>query len=359
MAEPSVAFPIITVSGSPYECGKQYGEAVADLIHQNLNTYLRLFEHAPRLTREAAAAKARSFIPTIEQFNPEFLDEMQGIADGAGLILDDVLMLNTRTELLFNTGQHECTSLAVLPPASSGNVWLAQNWDWYTAMLPYVMVLRVEQDGKPALTMLVEAGQIGKAGFNDSGVGLCINWLEVNYQQHGVPLLMLCREVLNQSEIGSAIDAVYRRPRASAGNFLIAHSSGFAIDLEMTPDDVDYIEPEGGILVHSNHYVSPRLRPFDNSFRHQNGDSIVRRQRVTNFLRRESGHIDRNIIYRIQSDTSCGYSSVCIPPRRHEHEMVQWSTLARITMNLSTLEFEIATGSSIETPYTALSGELE
>ena len=57
---------------------------------------------------------------------PAYHEEMQGIADGAGRELLDIVALNVRTEINFGLFSDGCTALAW---HTEKHAWLAQNWD--------------------------------------------------------------------------------------------------------------------------------------------------------------------------------------------------------------------------------------
>jgi isopenicillin-N N-acyltransferase like protein len=334
-------FPIIDVTGTLQECGQQYGQTAAALIQHNIKAYGKLFQFHANLNREAALQKAEQLIPAIEATNPDLIVEMQGVADGAGVSLNEIVMLNARTELLATVPLRECTSIAALPPATSGDVWLAQNWDWLHITHSSICILKISQPNKPKIMMVVEAGQIGKMGMNDAGLGLCLNWLQADHQRVGVPVLLLCREILNSAHLDTAINAIYLAKRASAANFLIAYKEPFAIDLETTPNDVDFLEPSGGILIHTNHFITRRFRAIDNGLRDAGGSSLIRRQRAQYRLEQEST-VDIDAINRTLDDTICGAPSCFLSPRRQRHKLDQSLTLARISMNLSTGEMHVS-----------------
>ena len=336
----TTTFPIIETQGTPYQCGRQYGQAAASLIRENISAYLQLIQHHADLDREAALDKAKRFPPVIEEYNADLLAEMRGVADGAEVSLAEIVMLNCRTELLSTVPLQECTAVAAIPPASK-DVVLAQNWDWFKATYSSVLVLKTQQPNRPAITMLVEAGQIGKMGMNDAGLALCLNWLQADYQRIGVPVLLLCREILNNAHVDTAINAVYQCQRASAANFLITYAGGFAVDLETTPDDVDFLEPTNGILIHTNHFITPRFRAIDHGLRDGGGSSLVRRQRTEALLTGERT-ITAEVIAQVLEDVTCGPLSCYLSPRTDKPELERSFTLARILMNLSTGEMQIA-----------------
>lgn len=337
----NTTFSIIETQGTAYECGQQYGRAAASLIRENIDTYYQLIHYRANLDRQAALEKAEMFIPVIEAYNPDLVAEMRGVAEGAGVSLVEIVMLNCRTEMLSTVPLQECTAISAMPPATSGNVFLAQNWDWLTATYSSVLVLKTQQPDKPAITMLVEAGQIGKMGMNDAGLGLCLNWLQADHQRIGMPVLLLCREILNSAHIDTALNAVYQCKRASAANFLITYAGGFAIDLETTPNDVDFLEPKDGLLIHTNHFITPRFRVIDEGLRDGGGSSLVRRQRAEILLAATS-ETDEDTISQVLEDVTCGPLSCYMSPRTDKPELEQSFTLARILMNLSAGEMQIS-----------------
>ena len=128
-------FPRVRVSGTALERGRQYGDQAAERIRRNVNVYRAVFEHYAGWDWSTVVEHAASYEPAIEAYRPHFLDEMRGIAEGAGLPYIHVLALNVRTEIMFaavaRAAAQECTALVVLPEASSdGHTLVAQNWDW-------------------------------------------------------------------------------------------------------------------------------------------------------------------------------------------------------------------------------------
>lgn len=71
-------------------------------------------------------SNALDFEDTIQQHWPDYLEEMRGIAEGAGKTLADIIALNVRTEINFGLFSDGCTALSWLHKDAS---ILAQNWD--------------------------------------------------------------------------------------------------------------------------------------------------------------------------------------------------------------------------------------
>src|SRR5262245_58878265 len=122
-------FPFIEVGGPPRERGRQYGEQAAARIKRGIEHYSAQLELA-KLHWKHVAAIGTQFGPSIASFDSSYPEEMQGIAEGAGVEYAAVVMLNARTEVLkiAQRRQHgeggvflesdECTGVVVLPAAT-------------------------------------------------------------------------------------------------------------------------------------------------------------------------------------------------------------------------------------------------
>ena len=98
MVEP---FPLIEISGPPHERGKQYGRQAADRIRKGTSHY---FSQLKELSLDAAgvAGLVRDYLPVIEAFEPTYIEEMHGIAEGAGLngAVERIIQKSDRGEML-------------------------------------------------------------------------------------------------------------------------------------------------------------------------------------------------------------------------------------------------------------------
>src|SRR5271170_5938321 len=136
-------FPLIDLAGPPRERGRMYGAAAAARIHRSAEIYLTAFEKQ-HLGAARVRALVDTIIPIIDRFEPAYLEEMRGIAEGAHCPLEHIVVVNARTELLAeasraaSSGPREapdpvdgCTGAVVLPEATTdGKLLHGQNWDW-------------------------------------------------------------------------------------------------------------------------------------------------------------------------------------------------------------------------------------
>jgi hypothetical protein len=92
-------FPIIEVSGSAHERGRMHGEIARERVVRSLSHYAHLFEFCG-IGWDEARRRAGAYRNAIGALDASLLEEIDGIAAGAGRKPDEILALNARTELL-------------------------------------------------------------------------------------------------------------------------------------------------------------------------------------------------------------------------------------------------------------------
>lgn len=266
---------VIRCSGTPYEIGFTHGSYAADEIHGNIAIYADFFKDRANLSWAQARERAANFIPILAAHYPDILDEMRGIAEGAGkgLTLEDILTLNARSELGLTNFSDGCTSLS--QRGSSGNIFLAQNWDWLETLL---IVLHIRPNNSPLeMKFMSEAGLVGKIGLNSAGVGTLLNGILAGALcKDKFPIHVMLRRILQfASTLDEAVATINKYGIASTANIVIADKQGNAGSIECSPHGNAVIPMqthEFPFVGHTNHLYSPdrpaaaKDHPEDNSF---------------------------------------------------------------------------------------------
>ena len=91
----------VRVEGSSYQRGRQYGRQAATRVRLSVQAYQQTFAHYAGWDWPAVRREAARFEAPIGSVMPAYLEELRGIADGAGLDLADVLAINVRTEVMY------------------------------------------------------------------------------------------------------------------------------------------------------------------------------------------------------------------------------------------------------------------
>jgi isopenicillin-N N-acyltransferase like protein len=358
------AIPRVRVEGTGYERGRQYGAQARDRVHLSVQAYQRVFAHYagwdwPRVRREAAKFEA-----PVADFRPAYLEEMRGIARGAGIDLADVLAINVRTEVMYAgkarqapLAPAECSAFAVVPVPGQGPAatLVGQNWDWLLHSAQTLVVLEARQDAGPDFVTVVEAGLLAKVGLNAAGLGLVTNALvtDADTGEAGLPYHVLLRALLDCATVTEALTVLQAGVRSSSANYLIAHSSGAALDVEAAPGDFTRLYPllgDHGVLLHTNHFLSPRLHPVDLSLWAM-PDSAVRLQRLRAGVPRPPALGDFRALLADHADYPHG---ICSHPDPREHPCEQGATIASVLMDLNARQLWVAAGNPCQAPYQRL-----
>jgi isopenicillin-N N-acyltransferase-like protein len=363
------------VSGGARERGRQYGEQTRERVRRSVEAYSAIFDYYAHIGWEAARAEAAPFAAAIEAYGPKYLDELRGIAEGAGLDLDDVLALDLRTEIMFAhraSGSSEtaaardgCSSVAVLPRASAnGHTLLGQNWDWLIHSWDTTIVLEAEQHEGPDFVTVVEAGLLAKTGMNAAGLGLVTNTVvsDRDVGALGVPYHVCLRSLLDAESITDALARLQRATRSSSANYLLASAEGLAVNVESTPGDATHLlfdQPLDGLLTHSNHFVSPRFDGLDTGLALM-PDSFFRLQRLNETLRdgaagtEPAAGVALEHLQRAFSDHAGHPYGVCSHPDPATPPVDQAATIASLVMDLDERILWLADGNPCEAPYREL-----
>ena len=351
MTEPC---PLIEVSGPPRERGRSYGAQAAGRIARGVEHY------GGQLARLGAGSSeirhwVYDYLPVIERFDPAYVDEMRGIAEGADRAFEDIVLLNARTEILklgerpdlraALVGDEGCTAAVALPVATADGVMIqAQNWDWKAECAETAVVLRIRREDGPDILTFTEAGGLARSGLNAAGIAVAANYLQSDrdYRRLGVPLALIRRKALEQTHLALAFHAVSVTPKSAANNMIVGHGDGVVIDFECAPDETFRVQPENGLLVHANHFVSPiALAKLKDTGIAETPDSLYRDTRVRDLLEPKIGVITADDVKSALLDDFQSPWSVCRPVRPNL-QGVETATVAMIVMRPALGEMEVA-----------------
>ncbi|GFJ90111.1 C45 family autoproteolytic acyltransferase/hydolase [Phytohabitans rumicis] len=261
----ALPLPLISVTGTPAECGAAYGAATAALVGANVDLYLQRFRDQAGLDATAVRISGAAFRRSAHELLPRVAAMLDGVAEGAGANAEELYAINGRTELIYGSRRDGgCTSAGVLGThTATGTLLLGQNWDWHPAQREAMVVLATRDERGLAVITLAEAGMLAKAGLNSAGLGVCLNMLGTDRdgpREGVVPYHVLLRAVLETDHLGAATRVACRTPRGASLNLLLGQAAaggGEILDLEVVPGDVGWLHPVDGYVTHANHLETP------------------------------------------------------------------------------------------------------
>lgn len=360
------AFPLVRVAAAdPRERGRIIGEETRDRVAESVAIYEETFDHYTGLGWDEVKVLAGEFADPIAAYDPAMLLELEGIAEGAGLDLGDVLAINARSEIMFGlsvTPPPECTVFFAADGATAdGHVLLGQNWDWRPRTAETVMIFEVDQGPElPAYFTVAEAGMLGKTGFNEHGIGLTVNAL-ISDHDLGEPLLPMhavVRGILNSTTVEEAVAAVVRARRGASITYTVAGANGVGIAMETGPGGVEavrFVHPDDGLIFHTNHFTCSV--PFRDVGIEAWADTVERLETIEGFLGCRRGTIDLDVAKEALSDERNHPDSISRFVNPNDHPVRQAATVTSVVMDLTARRAEVTAGPPSANDYVPMTPE--
>jgi isopenicillin-N N-acyltransferase like protein len=233
---------VLHVKGDPYQMGYQQGALLRDDIREGVRFLFDVkakqmtFELGgvkmldPKQVIKGIAARQRKFVPE------RYFDERRGIADGAGMNVQDIVVANFIPELF------HCSGFALSGSATKdGTLYhgriLDYGCDW--RLQEHAVLTVAEPRGKIPFVNVTYAGFIGSVtGMNADRVSIGEMGGRGMGHWDGVPMALLVRMVLEEADTLDRAIAVFRdHPRTCEYYFVIADGkTGKAVGMEASWD---------------------------------------------------------------------------------------------------------------------------
>jgi isopenicillin-N N-acyltransferase-like protein len=341
-------------SGGAYERGYQYGTKFSQNIDEMLNRSYQFYNTIGRLPKDKILKVAGKFIPYIQEYSNEIAEELRGIAEGSGKMLEEITLLTAFNEMQFYYGfvfarsaiygkLIGCTSFCATSEATKdGETYICQNNDG--SLSPnfdeYNFLMKSKTDSGVEFLTLTIMGTPSFIGLNSKGIALCINAVSDGEYRIGVPFAVITREILGSKTLGDAVNAVIRADRGTGANYLMADEHGECYDIETTARRFNciYVDKTFG---HSNHYlIQNNIR--DDVFLRMQPSTIIRYNRINRLLNRNIGKIDIEKCFDFLKDHLGQPYSICVHPNEEQPIEMRMKTMDSVVMVPSKRELWIA-----------------
>ncbi|RSM09127.1 hypothetical protein CEP52_004294 [Fusarium oligoseptatum] len=341
--------PEVIASGSSWDIGFSHGSQIPQRIRTCIENYKILFLETAEADWPESRKRAETYLPSLEKNESDLVEEMKGIAAGAGEGVDflDILTLNLRSEISLTNYSDGCTSLATRSTAGS-EVYIGQNWDWVGEAATSVAFFDIRQTGKPRIRMFGEAGIVAKFGINEAGVAICMNAIRSGtVAKDKLPVHLAMRRVLECQSFDEALAILKRKGLASCVNLVIGDRTGKIATMECTPKGLAliYPEPESDIVwantvFHTNHLWAPNIPKEIRD--HPSKNSFSRLARIRLLTKGQEPSVTK--IREWFSDEEGTPVSICrsTPPLAKGVERME--TLATIIIDIPKQRFELSLG---------------
>lgn len=331
--------PVVYAYGKPYERGVQIGRQLrainADMLREvAASRWSQMMVAIPKITREESVTLVDAYLAAIRkevgaEIVDEYIDEMRGVGDGAGVSFNEMFMLNLggfyRKYFIDEKGHTTpyyperagCSSFAAWGKATTdGKMIATHNCDWGRApdrSMKVAVVMAPERGHR-----LVYAAPVGTWGSHHitsdrlfvAGLALGVPKAKPRYLVPEGPNGMLQRWIVQYSESAQeafdrlkGLGGVGDRGVATPAGNLVYVDRNEAIYLQTAPDKIGRIPNRDGYNAVTNHIVLDEIRPhFVRGDRSQtSAGSENRLNTVLHLLQQNYGRIDVPVAASIMS----------------------------------------------------------
>jgi hypothetical protein len=232
---------ILHISGSNYEMGYQHGYLLKDEIEESMRAQLSSFER-----RGFSYNKLLDIWNIMENYlQEEYKEEMQGMADGSGLSIEDICVLSTMPAVFNVLVEDACCEISLWGEATSdGSLYHVRSLDWSiyiqdpeTGTPLYENIIMIVRNPNIGYASLIPdfAGSIGGwNGINEKGIAIGENSCMTHDSTfHGISPWFRMRMVLDYATSSSEAIDILISNRTCGTNFVISDANqpiGYALD---------------------------------------------------------------------------------------------------------------------------------
>lgn len=281
------AFDYLEVEGSYYEIGFQTGR----LFRKNIREVIRRREKwHHRLMSIYDTREGKVFADELHRLThkhfPWILDEIEGMAAGAGLDFKAVWVMCIKSEIdAWQEPNPGCSTICV---KDDKHFWLYHNEDGHAAYGDLMFMVRVTPPSGVTYLSMVYPGIITGNGptMNDRGIIQTTNYIGSVHPEVGIPRYIIGRAVLEAKTLEEAVQVATTEPRAHPFHHNLAGiEEDRYLSVETIPGKHQVKEPKG-VYFHTNHLVFEQTRDYP--YRHKqytNSSSLSRYEVLEEKLR--------------------------------------------------------------------------
>ena len=328
---------IIHVSGpNHFEVGRLLGEAARDRIHAEA---AHVFDDLPAdRTIDDQRRLAREYLAFTEPRLPWLVEELEGIAEAAGIDLLDLfaasieeLWYEPRQKVTLRGGARpratgRCSDVVAGPKATAdGHLLVGHTNDLRPEAEAHIVGIEKRVAGDPTIVQLGGVPWLG-VGWNSAGLSLTGNELSPNDERLGVSRSHQVLEMMRAHTLDEMVSLSLRHDRASSYNNVLTSADGGVANVEGSATDAEVTGLDhAGHLVHTNHYVCGRMLPFE-------GDPVYARRSAVRYERARAliaaqppASVTPGAMRAILSDHETRPDSICRHPEdRSDTKTVFW-----------------------------------
>jgi isopenicillin-N N-acyltransferase-like protein len=258
---------------------------------------------------------------TLAGIHPPVMEKVEGMIDGGGFPTGAFKAAFYASHFSPSMG---CTNLAVLPSRTAdGTLIVGINYDWYYHSREWREIREIRPEGALASLGVTHHWAGSPDGVNEAGLGVFLSVLPQEKALGPGLAWHLVTDILLETchDVAEGCQSVSSVPHLGAFNYLITDAGGRAVVAEASPAGVTLRQPEGGLLLATNHLPGRELpeQELSERDRRRQRRSLARYAKASEFINGLKRPIDDAVIESLLADHE---APIC----RGNHDPVEGDT---------------------------------
>ena len=367
----AVPFQYIQAKGSYRELGRAVGEGAREQIGAAIAFYEEHFTAMAGIDFAEGERQALEYLPFAQRYLPQYVEELEGMAEGSGHPFVKLLVPNCAEEFTCPVDEagppdegdgpeeeglgrshtpvagHFCTAVAVM---TEDRHLVGHNMDWYVVDVDKNVVFDLTTPTGTRIVTIAGVPYLPILGMNSHGVAYVGNSVYSNDDRLGVPNAFVRRWALEAASLEEAAARAAMPMRARGSNHLFGDREGRIWDVETSAHGAVLAE-HTGCAAHTNHYAAPAMAVYEG---YHKPESRTRLATAEELLRTglAAGADPMDLVERAlrshaeQPDCICGHPDETVPLGQRV------ITVASMICDLDAMELRACAGPPCENPYT-------
>jgi len=305
--------PIVRVWGNYREMGIKHGQQTKDLIQRAVRNAWTMLPTLLGMSKSDVAQDLNEYGQKIKTLHAGFSSEMEGVANGAAVSYEDIVLFNSQYDLMIMRGGEKalqsllCSAFAAWGDATrSGELIGGHNDDGGRFTDQFLVLLdSTPSEGYRFLVPTVPGQLAYHTVVNSSGFGAFGNSLEVGPRPDeakiGVPMWAIFRYLAQfESNVESALQYLRSVESGISFSFLLLDKSGKAAIAHKAAGNFAVIRPTNEYLYMTNHALTDEIKSHL-VLRKKPSSTHYRLESIGKAVKENVGKIDAAVAIRIMS----------------------------------------------------------
>ena len=338
----------VKAEGDSRERGREIGRQLRMQIETNYANQTAYYRETEGYDYAQWGRMAEGYVPLMRQYTPQVLEELEGMAEGAGLPMGQLLSLTAAYEKSFSCERlgDKCSAFAAAGKMTAdGRAICGQTNDesykeWVGQL--DVVLHHVQPDTGRETLLYTHPGVPAYMGMNNRGLAVLWTYIDNGQIGKGVPTNAIIRALLELDGLAQAEEFLRTVPHAVPNFFLVTHRSQGILEAECFPNQV-YVRKNDSRAIHTNHTVFGEEPEATASW-----STCQRLERLTELVEENAGRITAELAMDFFRSHKGFPHSLCVHPNPNKTVGVTFSAMV---YDLGAGEMHITFGNPCENPY--------